>query len=166
MRFCHTDPHLFPPVISGFSEGVVDTRGIPRSWEMSSSPSYRRLSSASPLCVFFFPPAPAGTPSVVFPKLPRDPGLQEMSKLEVVNMNEVFKKENGQSYQWKVFVLSCSFSCFNHTTVYKGCDRLCLSLACQVLEQCFLACPMWHIPKTSLSDVILWLLAPRTFSFW
>lgn len=71
---------------------------------MSSSPSYRRLSSASPLCVFFFPPARAGTPSVVFPKLPRDPGLQEMSKLEVVNMNEVFKKENGQSYQWKVFV--------------------------------------------------------------
>lgn len=144
MRFWNTDPHLFPPVISGFSGGVVDIRGTPRSWEMSSSPSCRRLSSASPLCVFFFPPAPADTPSVVLPKLPRDPWLQEMSNLEVVNMNEVLKKENSQSYQWKIFVPSCSFSCFNHTTVYKGCDRLCLSVECQVPGQCFLTCPMWH----------------------
>lgn len=144
MRFWNTDPHLFPPVIRGFSGGVVDIRGIPRSWEMSSSPSCRRLSSASPLCVFFFPPAPADTPSVVLPKLPRGPGLQEMSNLEVVNMNEVLKKENSLSYQWKIFVPSCSFSCFNHTTVCKGCDRLCLSMECQVPGQCFLTCPMWH----------------------
>ena len=93
MRFWNTDPHLFPPVISGFSGGVVDVKGTPRSWEMSSSPSCRRLSSASPLCVFFLPPAPADTPSAVLPKLPRDPGLQEVSNLEVVNMNEVFKKK-------------------------------------------------------------------------
>lgn len=144
MRFWNTDPHLFPPVISGFSGGVVDIRGIPRSWEMSSSPSCKRLSSVSPLCVFFFPPAPADTPSVVLPKLPRGPGLQEMSNLEVVNMNEVLKKENSPSYQWKIFVPSCSFSCFNHTTVCKGCDRLCLSMECQVPGQCFLTCPMWH----------------------
>lgn len=65
---------------------------------MSSSLSCRRLSSDSPLCVFFFPPAPADTPSVVLPKLPRDPGLQEMSNLEVVNRNEVLKKKKMASH--------------------------------------------------------------------
>lgn len=91
-----------------------------------------------------------------------------MSDLEVVNMNDVFKKENGQPYQWKIFVPSYSFSCFNHNTVYKGCDRLCWSLECHVLEQCFLTCPMWPIPSLSCHLVMwssdCWPPAPSAFA--